>query len=202
MNKLLSLDDNLLHFRVDTIDEAEHINARNGFDVLAIATMNLFATHDAARDVNHLEGGITIVVDDPVAVIVEAEDVIIADASGKHQFETAGIIRCAGIKTVNWGLEQVDIYTCQIINEMEVTEANLLGIDTNGVGTVLVSREIDRHFTVFVCVGHSIILIVLRDVNLGLVLVKLELTESTSSIETDNGIILYAAVLAQSDVER
>ena len=58
---------------VFAIDEAEHIDARRGVDGRADAAVDGLAAEDTACEVDHLQGGFTGIVDDPVAVAIEGE---------------------------------------------------------------------------------------------------------------------------------
>ena len=64
---------NLLDLNILSIDEAEHIHARCSVDGLADAAVDGLAAQDAAVEVNYLQGGLTLVVDDPAAVAEEGE---------------------------------------------------------------------------------------------------------------------------------
>ena len=66
---------NLLGLHVVAVDEAEHVDTGSGLYGLAARATDALAAQDAARNVNHLQGGIAIVADHPVAVAVEGKSV-------------------------------------------------------------------------------------------------------------------------------
>ena len=67
---------NLLDFHVVAVDEAEHVDARSGFETLAAATIDLLVAEEMSVDIHNLQGSLAIVVDDPVAVAEEREGVV------------------------------------------------------------------------------------------------------------------------------
>ena len=75
---------------------------------------------------------------------------------------------------------------------MQVAETHFLGVEAEGVSAVLSSLEIDGYCRdvaryVFTHVDHSIVLAVLRDVNLGAVFPELQLGQLAAFTEADNG---------------
>ena len=65
---------------VVAVDEADHVDAGCAVDVDAGAAVDVLAAEDAAVDVDDLDGGLTLVVDDEVAVAEEGEGVL-----GRHR---------------------------------------------------------------------------------------------------------------------
>ena len=42
--------------------------------------------------------------------------------SGIHHFEAVGIVSCAGLEAVAWGLQQVDVGTSDGVDKVQVAE--------------------------------------------------------------------------------
>ena len=107
--KTESFHHDLLCLHVVAVDETQHVNARRSVDGLADAAIDGLAAEDASVDINHLQDGLAIVADDPVAVAEEREAV----ASGfvavgtKYQAETALIVRRLGGESVRWRCRDV-----------------------------------------------------------------------------------------------
>ena len=196
---ILSSYHNLLSLHILAVDEAEHVNTRSGIDVDIGAAVDGFGTQDAACDVNHLQRGVAFVVDDPTAVAVESEDIIIADASGKHQFESAGVVGRVGFEAIACGVEQVDIVACQVVDEVEVGEAHFHAGKAEGVGAALFSFEANRDLTHIVNADYGIVFARLGDVDLGAVLLDLELGQLLAFIEADDGTVDDITAMAQVD---
>ena len=66
---------NLLRPHILSFDESKHIHASGLVDGLAYAAVDLLTDEDTAVHVNHLQGGMTLIADDPVAVAEEGEGV-------------------------------------------------------------------------------------------------------------------------------
>lgn len=83
-----SIDHDLLHFHVVALDEAEHVDTVGGLEIQVVCAFNLSAAHDATGDVHHLKDGLAVVADDPAAVAIERERVIVVGiAANEHQLE-------------------------------------------------------------------------------------------------------------------
>ena len=64
---------NLLDVNALSIDKTKHIHARCEVDGLADAAADGLTAEDATRYIDNLQGGLTLVVDDPTAVAEESE---------------------------------------------------------------------------------------------------------------------------------
>lgn len=58
------------------VDQPQHVHAVGGIEALAEGAVDGFAADDTAGDVDHLQGGFTLVVDDDLTVENEGEVVI------------------------------------------------------------------------------------------------------------------------------
>lgn len=65
----------LLRPHILSIDESKHIHASGLVDGLAYAAVDLLTAEDTAVHVNHLQGGMTLIADNPVAVAEAGEGV-------------------------------------------------------------------------------------------------------------------------------
>lgn len=88
---------------------------------------NLLVAQDVASDVNDLQGGLAIVADNPVAVVLEDEVVVSTIVSGKHQLEAVGGICCQGIEGVARNQEQVNILTRLVVDKVQIVEVDIFG---------------------------------------------------------------------------
>lgn len=128
VNRFVSLTNHhFLHFHIVAVDEAEHVNASGGLEVQAVAAFNLLVAHDVAGDVNNLQGGLAVVVDNPVAVVLEDEVVVGTIVSGKHQLKAVGGICRQGVEGVARDHEQVNILTRLVVDEVQIVEVDLFG---------------------------------------------------------------------------
>ena len=97
-------------------------------DALADAAVDGLAAQDAAVKVDDLQGGFALVGDDPTAVEEEGEAVIVAIIvvvgvpANEHEAEAAFIVRHLGVEGVRRRLQQVNIRTSEVINQVEVME--------------------------------------------------------------------------------
>ena len=66
-------NDDLLGLDLVTLDELEHIDAGFGVDADVLTAVDVVAADDAAEDIDDVEDGIAVVVDDEVAVVIEGE---------------------------------------------------------------------------------------------------------------------------------
>ena len=82
-----------------------------------------------------------------------------------------------------------EVVAVHVIDEVEVGEADFLGVDAEGVGAVVLSLEADGHFAHLGGVDDSVVLAFLRDEHLGVVLVELELGQLVASVETHDGAV-------------
>ena len=91
---LSSLHHDLLNLDLVAVDESEHVDARGDVDGLGGGAGDAFAAEHATEGVDHLEGGLAVVVDDPHAVVEEGEGVVVVVAGGEDEGEAAGSMRC------------------------------------------------------------------------------------------------------------
>ncbi len=141
-------DDHLLDLHVVAVDESDHVDARSVVDLALIAATEGLAADDVAEDVNHLDGGLTLDAKDAevAAGVDEAEAVAFgARAGGKHQLEAALVVGGAGVEAVARAGEQVDIFACEVVDEMQVAEVNVFVGETQRVAAVLLRLEVDGH---------------------------------------------------------
>ena len=66
-------DDDLLGFYNVAIDQAEQIDASSDIDIDVAAAIDTFAFEDLTIDVNHLQCGLALVADGPIAVVIESK---------------------------------------------------------------------------------------------------------------------------------
>ena len=189
----------LLDLHVVAIDEAEHVDALGSVDVDVGAAVDAFALHDAAVDVDHLQGGVAFVVDDEAAVAVEGEGVVVVVTGGEHEGEAAFAVGGLSIEAVARGGEQVDVVAVHVVDEVEVAEAHFLAAEVEGVVAVLFSFEVDGHFTHSVAIDHSVVLAFDGHVDLGVVFVELELGQHVAFAEADDGAVDH--VVAAGEVK-
>ena len=177
------------------VDEAEHVDARaevGGADG-GVAADGL-AAQDATGEVNHLQGGFADVADDPFAAVEEGERLgagcVLFDAGDvEHQAEAVDVVARRCLEGVERHLQQVDVVTRHIVNQVQVAGLHVLSIDADGVGTVALGLEVDRHFAVSGAADHSEVFVALRDVELGALSVELELGQLTAFVEADDGAV-------------
>ena len=196
------LHDHLLDLHVVAVDEAQHVDTRSGVHVDVGAAVDAFAAEDAACDVDHLQGGGAIVVDDEAAIAEEGEVVVIAVvASGEHELETVGIVGRLGLEAVARGLEQVDVLAGQVVDEVQIGEADVLAVEAQGVAAVLLGLEADGHLTHLFAADDGVVLAVDRDVDLGATLSELELGQLATSVEAHDGAVDEVAAVAEVEGE-
>ena len=196
------LHDHLLDLHVVAVDEAQHVDTRSGVHVHIGAAVDALALHDAARDVDHLQGGGTIVVDDEATIAEEGEVVVIAVvARGEHELETVGIVGRLGLEAVARGLEQVDVLAGQVVDEVQVGEADVLAVEAQVVAAVLLGLEADGHGTHLFAADDGVVLAVDRDVDLGATLSELELGQLATSVEAHDGAVDEVAAVAEVEGE-
>ena len=153
---------------------------------------------------NDKQGAFTV--DDEVAVADEGKHLIIAicvlaDGS-KHQLEASLVVGGLGVEGVRGrrrlrvfarndvlGGEQVDVVAGHVVNEVEVGEADILGVEAKGVAAVLFSLEADGHLAHLFSVDDGVVLAFLREADLGVVRIELELRQLTAFAEADDGAV-------------
>ena len=101
--------------------------------------------------------------------------------NGKHHLETVGIFGRASFEAVTGHRasrsgKQVDVFTSQIINEMQIAEVYSFGAETQRESTIAIGLEADRHLPCPIRIGHGQFLAFLRDVDLAL-FTQAQLTE-------------------------
>ena len=165
--------DHLLDLHVVAVDEAQHVDTRSGVHVHVGATVDALALQDAACDVDHLQRGVAFVVDDEAAVAEEGERVAIAVTRGIHQLEAAGVVGRLRLEAVARGLEQVDVGASEVVDEVQVSELDVIAAEAQAVGAVVLSLEVDRCLAHLFAAHHGIVLTVLRNIDLSVVPIKL-----------------------------
>ena len=186
---------------VVAVDEAEHVDAGCGVDADAGAAVDGLAAEDASGDVDHLEGSLTVVVDDEVAVAEEGEAVVVGVAGGEDDLEAVGVVRGEGVEAVGRVVEEVDVGTGHVVDEVQVVEADLLAGEAEGEAAVVLGLEADRHLAHGFAVHHSVVLTVDGDEDLGAVGVELELGQGAAFAEADGGAVDDLAVAAEVEGE-
>ena len=92
---------------------------------------------------------------------------------------------------------------------MQIGHFNALGVDAEGVGTVLVGLEVQWHFASGFGINNGVVLAVLRDVDIGILLAEIKLAQLGTFVEAHDGVVDGLAVgaatgghsLSQSDVQ-
>ena len=178
-------------------DEAEHVDARGGVDGLAGVAADGFAAQDAAREVDDLQGGLARVADDPLAAVEVGEGVagfVLGDgARAKHQAETALVVAGGGVEGVARCGQQVNVVARHVVDEVEVVHLHAFGGDGEGVLSIGVGAEVDRHFALAFGADDGEVLTVLRDVELGGIGVEGELLQAAARVEVDDGVVVHHA---------
>ena len=192
MSSLLHND--LLGLDLVAVGELEHVHAGGGIHIDVADTVDFFGAQDAAGDVDDLEGAFTV--DDDGAVADEGEVAAAVVASGEDQAEAAGVVSGVGLEAVARVGKHVNFIASHVVDEVEVGEFNILGTEADGVGAILFSLEVDRHFTHSSGVDHSVVFLQ-RDIDLGAVAVELELGQLTAFIEADDGAVDDVAAVAE-----
>ena len=78
------------------------------------------------------------------------------------------VCRC-GFKSIGWILEQVDVGTCFVVDEMEITHVKVLDVDTEGINAILTGFEADRSAVFIIASHNSVVMTVFSDVNFGFI---------------------------------
>ena len=110
----------LLYFDVFAVHEADHIYAGGGVEGSAASAVDGLAAEEATREVDDLQGGLAVVVDDELAVAEEGEAVAfgLVAVGAKHQAEAALKVCRLGFEAVARGGQQVDVGIGHIINKV------------------------------------------------------------------------------------
>ena len=157
------------------------------------AAVDGFAAEDATVEVDDLQGGLAFVADDPAAIAEERKTrfvgALACTVSNEHQFEAAFVVGCEGVEGVARVGEQVNIIACLVIDEVEISECDFLIVETQHVVAVLRSLEVKRHLSHAFSADNGKLLVVLRDVDVGLAVAKVELRQLVAIIKADDGIV-------------
>ena len=193
-----------LHHDILAIDEAEHIDACGLVDVdVGIAADGLAAEH-TAHHVDDLQGGVATIVDNPFAAVEEGEGligIVFFDAGGvEHQAEAAFVVVGVGLEGVARVGQQVDVDAGLVVDEVEVSHFGVAHFNADGVNAVFGGAEVDRLLTFAGATHHGEVLVVLGEINLGIVGVELELRQLAALVETNDGTVDDQA-LRLADVE-
>ena len=142
---------------VVVVDEAEHVNAFGGVDVDISAAVDGLSADDAAVDVDHLDNGITFVANDPIVIVKESEVIVVVCVpANEHQLEAAGVVRRVGLEGVARVGEEVNVVSGQIINKVEIVEADFLSSEAEGVVAVLFSLEAEGQLALVLGVDDGV----------------------------------------------
>ena len=150
-----------------------------------------------------MKHGFAIVLDDPVAAIVEGEGFFKAFGGGINQLEAVGVVVVSGVESIARGGEQVDVVAGHVVNQVEVAHVEVLNRDLEGVATVLFGLEADGHRIVGAAIDHGVVGAILRDVDAGVVGVEHELRQGAAVVEADDGAVdERCAAIVADEVER
>ena len=195
----------LLRLHIISVHEAHDVHAcaevvgRKG-DV----AVDGLADDDAARHVDHLQGGLTDVADAPFAAVEESEGLIailVSAVRAEDELEARGVVRCLGLEAVARFNEQVDIGTGHIINKVEVVHLQVLGINGNSVAAVVFSLEADGHLTFVGAAHHGVVFAALLEVDAGAGFVQVELLHHAAVAKADDSIVYQLAIAVDFDIQ-
>ena len=121
--------------------------------------------------------------------------------SGKHHFEAVGIVSCAGLEAVAWGLQQVDVGTSDGVDKVQVAEYDVFVAEAQREAAIFFSHEINWHLANIAGKYGSAVLAIHGHVDLATVLSEAHLAEVLSFTEDDEGVVNTAAIMIQAHVE-
>ena len=124
---------------------------------------------------------------------------VLSSLLGKHQAETAFRVTHIGLEGIARGLEQVDVVAIHVVNEVHITELDILCSEAQRVATVFLSLEVDGHLAHALAVHQGIVLVVLRNVDLCAVRFELELGQLATFVEANDCTINDMLSIAQVD---
>ena len=84
---------------------------------------------------------------------------------------------------------------------MQVAELNVFGGEAEGVVAVFGSLEVHGQFTLSLGINHSVILTILRDVDLSVVWIELELLKAFAFTEIEDGYIRYTIAAGYTQIQ-
>ena len=85
-------------------------------------------------------------------------------------------------------LQQVNVSARHLINKVQIVHLHAFKVEAEGVFTVLIGLEVQRHFALFVAIGDGVVIVALRNVNLGIVAIT-ELGQCGVLVETQTGFV-------------
>ena len=85
--------------------------------------------------------------------------------------------------------QQIHICARQVVNQVQIGHLHAFWVHREGVGAVLGGLEAQRHFTLAVAVGDGIVLVALRDIDIGILMAEVELAQFRAFVETDDGVV-------------
>ena len=115
---------------------------------------------------------------------------------GEDELETAGIVGSAGLEGIFGRLQQIDIGTGHIVDEVDVFHFHIFDFHVQRVGTVLGGTETDWGVAVSTVAYYGIFFFTFGDVEFGVLWMKHAFGKHGATIKTNHDAIDDIAMFA------